>query len=97
VQQVRICSVVIAATPLPKAGRLTRSLEGGTDYVERFLPLQPAGFVWKSCLFYDFEDFDFLHLEMERTREKPLLAQCGVVDVSGAKVSVIGNIHVTKD
>jgi hypothetical protein len=57
-------SVVIATTLFPEPGLLTRSIDGRTDFVARFLPLPPVRFIWKSCLFCDLKDFDFLHLEM---------------------------------
>jgi hypothetical protein len=66
-------SVVIAATLFPQGGLPTRSFHGRTHFVERFLPLPPVGFIWKSCLFCDLEDFDFLHLELLRTRETVFL------------------------
>jgi hypothetical protein len=47
----------------------------------------PVGFVWKSCLFCDLKDFDFLHLEIVRTRENRAPAQSGVVGVNVAKGS----------
>jgi hypothetical protein len=61
-----------------------------------------VGFVLKSCLFCDLEDFDFLHLELARTGENRLPVQSGVVGVSVAKgsptaggcVAVIENANV---
>jgi hypothetical protein len=67
---------------------LTRSFDGRTDFVVRFLPLLPVTLVWRSCLFCDFEDGDFLHAETIRTRENRLPVQSGVVGVSVAKESV---------
>jgi hypothetical protein len=95
-------SVVIAATRFPEPGLPTRSFDGRTDFVARFLPPPPAGFVWKSCLFCDLEDFDFLHLETSRTRENRLLVQSDVVGVSvttgsptaGVCVAVMENTNV---
>jgi hypothetical protein len=86
----------------PELELLRRSFNGRTHFVERFLPLLPMGFVWKSPLFCDLEDFDFLHLEIARTHENRPPLQSGVVGVSGVKgsvtagacVAVIGNINV---
>jgi hypothetical protein len=54
----------LSCHPLPRTGTLTRSFDGRTDFVARLVPLPPVGFVWKSCLFCDLENFDFLHLEI---------------------------------
>jgi hypothetical protein len=61
-----------------------------------------VGFVWKSCLFCDLEDFDFLHSEILRTPENRLLVQSDVVGVSvttgsptaGVCVAVMENTNV---
>jgi hypothetical protein len=45
-------------------------------------PVPPVGFVWKSCLCCDLEDFDFLHLEIPRPRENRVPVQSGVVRIS---------------
>jgi hypothetical protein len=59
---------------------------------------------WDGRLVPDFENFNFLHLEILRTREKRLPVQSGVVGVTFAKdgcvtasvcVAVTGNTNVT--
>jgi hypothetical protein len=67
---------------------------------------QYANTIWrKGDLVRDFENFNFLHLKIPRTREKRFPAQSGVVGVSLAKVisetvgvcvAVIGNNNVKK-
>jgi hypothetical protein len=69
VPQRRIRAVTPPAALSPEPGLLKRWFDGRTDFVASFLPLPPVGFVWRSCLFCDLEDFDFLHLEIQRTRE----------------------------
>jgi hypothetical protein len=64
----------------------------------------PPTLVCKRCLLWDLEDFDFLHLEIERTGENHSRVDCSVVDVSVAKISpslevcvaVIGNTDRTR-
>jgi hypothetical protein len=60
---------------------------------------------WKRGLVCDFENFNFLHLEIRRTREKHSPVQSGVVRVNGAKaesptvrvcIAVIANTNVMK-
>jgi hypothetical protein len=53
-----------------------------------------VGFVWKSCLFCDLEDFDFLHLEIGRTGENRLPVQSSVVGVGDAKGSATVGVCV---
>jgi hypothetical protein len=48
--------------------------------------LRRAGFS-RNCLVCDFEHFNFLHLEILRTREKRLPVQSGVVGVTAAKIA----------
>jgi hypothetical protein len=88
-------SVVIAATPFPEPGLLTRSFESRTDFVQRFLPLPLVGFVLKSGLFCDLENANFIHLEIPRTREGRAPVQSGVVGVSVAKGSETAGVCVT--
>jgi hypothetical protein len=61
--------------------------------------------IWrKRGLVRDFENFNFLHLEIRRTREKRFPVESGVVGVTAAKLSptvgvcaaVIVNTNVTK-
>jgi hypothetical protein len=53
----------------------------------RSIQEQHANRIWrKGDLVRDFEDFNFLHFEMLRTREKRVLVQSDVVGVTLAKV-----------
>jgi hypothetical protein len=104
VQQRRIRAVASPAMLVPEPGLPTRSLDGRTDFVARFPVLPAVGLVWKSCVFSDLEDFDFLHFECGATRENGHPVQSSVVGVSRAKlrptpavcVAVVGNSNATK-
>jgi hypothetical protein len=50
--------------------------------------------MWKGCLVHDLEDFDFLHSEPLRIREKSCPGQAGVVRVREAKISGTVGISV---
>jgi hypothetical protein len=62
--------------------------------------------IWqKGGLLCDFENFNFLHLEIQRTHEKPEPVHSGVVGVTVAKAgsvivgvcaAVIGNTNIAK-
>jgi hypothetical protein len=50
---------------------------------------------WKGSLFRDFENFNLLHLETRRTREKRFPAQSSVVVVTAARESAIAGVWWT--
>jgi hypothetical protein len=45
-------------------------------------------FVWKGCLFCDFEAFDFLHLEISGTPENLLPVECSAVVITEPKLTI---------
>jgi hypothetical protein len=66
----------------------------GTGPIGAFQILSKSGFpgeankIWNGRLVRDLEDFDFLHGEIPRTREKSFPVQSGVVPVRRAKAEV---------
>jgi hypothetical protein len=62
-------------------------LEGGEKTVSRFSFQNALPDLVGWCLVLDLEYFDFLDLEIHRTREKRLSVQSGVVGVTVAKGS----------
>jgi hypothetical protein len=60
------------------------------------ISLRQASRIWKGGLVCDLEDFDFLHCEKPRTREKRRTVNASVVRVRVAKVTPTAGVCKTK-